>query len=210
MTDQPALRVQPPPGGRPSAERILRMQAVLERRQEDLEVVIENVHDTHNASAVVRSADAFAAGAVGLCYWIEEPPEINRHAAGYAQKWTVFRDYDSPEAAASAIKARGQRLLVTALSADATPHAAIDWTQPLAVVLGNEQRGASEELTALADELVVIPMAGFAQSLNISVAAAIILATAHQQRAAAGLLTPRWSDSKQALLTQWVGRERMT
>jgi tRNA (guanosine-2'-O-)-methyltransferase len=207
--EDPRLRVQPPPGGRPSAERILRMQRVLERRQEDLEVVLENVHDPHNASAVVRSADAFAAGSVGLCYWIEEPPEVNRHAAAFTQKWTVFHDYDSPQAAADAIHARGQRLVVTSLDPDATPHAAYDWTQPTAVALGNEQRGTSDDLTALADARVRIDMSGFAQSLNISVAAAIILATAHQQRTAAGLLTPRWSDSKQALLMAWVGREQV-
>lgn len=183
------------------------MQRVLERRQEDLEVVLENVHDPHNASAVVRSADAFAAGAVGLCYWIEQPPELDRHAAAFTQKWTVFHDYDSPEAAASAIHARGQRLVVTSLAADATPHTEIDWTQPTAVAFGNEQRGSSDELTALADACITIRMAGFAQSLNISAAAAIILATVHQQRTAAGLLAPRWSDSKQALLKQWVARE---
>ncbi len=209
MTDDTKLRVQPPPGGRPSAERILRMQRVLERRQEDLEVVLENVHDPHNASAVVRSADAFAAGSVGLCYWIEEPPELNRQAAGWAEKWTVFHPYDSPQAAADAVHARGQHLVVTSLAADATAHTDYDWTQPTAVALGNEQRGISDDLAALADAHITIPMAGFAQSLNISVAAAIILATAHEQRTAAGLLTPRWSDSKQALLKQWVGRERV-
>ena len=191
----------------PSERRIARIREVLERRQNDLSVVIENVWDPHNASAIVRSADGFAAGTVHMLYTIETPPDLSRGVSAYTDKWTMIERHDAAADLIDALHVRDQRIYVTHLDEQARDYLEIDWTQPSALVLGNEQRGCSEELLAAADERVQIPMLGFAQSLNVSVAAAVILAEIARQRRAVGLLEPSWSDAKQRLLDYWVARE---
>ena len=83
----------------------------------------------------------------------------------------------------------------------------IDWTSPSALVLGNEKRGCSEELLAAADTRIKIPMLGFAQSFNVSVATGIILAEVARQRQNMGLLEPSWDSAKQRILDYWIARE---
>ena len=191
----------------PSERRIARIRQVLERRQNDLSVVIENIWDPHNASAIVRSADGFAAGTVHLLYTVEEVPDLSRGVSAYTDKWTTIEHHDAATDLIEALRTRDQRIYVTHLDEDAIDYLEIDWTQPAALVLGNEQRGCSQALLATADERVQIPMLGFAQSFNVSVAAAVILAEAARQRRAAGLLEPSWSDVKQRLLDYWIARE---
>ena len=98
------------------------------------------------------------------------------------------------------------KVFVTALVPEATPYLEVDWTQPCAVVLGGEQNGCSPEMLAAADQLVAIPMQGFGQSLNVSVASAVILAEVCRQRLAAGC-GPSWTDEKEQILRGWVERE---
>jgi tRNA (guanosine-2'-O-)-methyltransferase len=191
----------------PSERRIARLREVLERRQNDLSVVVENVWDPHNASAIVRSADGFAAGTVHLLYTIEKAPELSRGVSAYTDKWTTIERHDATADLVQTLRERGQRIFVTHVDDSARDYLDVDWTQPAALVLGNEQRGCSEELLAASDERVQIPMLGFAQSFNVSVAAAVILAEAARQRRAAGLLEGSWSDAKQRLLEYWVARE---
>jgi tRNA (guanosine-2'-O-)-methyltransferase len=191
----------------PSERRIARIRAVLERRQADLSVVVENIWDPHNASAIVRSADGFAAGTVHLLYTIEETPDLSRGVSAYTDKWTTVERHAAAADLVETLRDRGQRIYVTQLDEHARDYQEIDWTQPAALVLGNEQRGCSEDLLAAADERVQIPMLGFAQSFNVSVAAAVILAEAARQRRAAGLLEPSWSDAKQRMLEYWIARE---
>ena len=84
----------------------------------------------------------------------------------------------------------------------------MDWTRPVAVAFGNEQRGCAEELIEAADETVTIAMQGMAQSFNVSVAAAIVLGEAARQRVAAGLYEPSWNETKESILQAWVEREQ--
>jgi tRNA (guanosine-2'-O-)-methyltransferase len=191
----------------PNERRVLRLREVLERRQEDLAVVVENVWDPHNASAIVRSADGFAAGTVHLLYTIEEAPDLSRGVSAYTDKWTSLERHDDTAELVATLRERGQRIYATALDEAAVDYLEVDWTEPAALVLGNEQRGCSEELLAAADAHVTIPMLGFAQSFNVSVAAAVVLAEVARQRREAGLLEPSWSDAKQRLFDYWIARE---
>jgi tRNA (guanosine-2'-O-)-methyltransferase len=191
----------------PTERRIARMRDVLERRQDDLAVVIENVHDPHNASAILRSADGFAAGSVHLLYTNESFPEISRAVAAYTDRWTRLERHDSVSECVDALRGEGLRIIATNVDEEARGYLEVDWTRPAALVVGNEHRGCSEELLEAADEHVLIPMAGFAQSFNVSVAAAVILAEAARQRLEAGMLEPAWSDAKQELLDHWIARE---
>jgi len=184
------------------------MRAVLERRQPTLAVVLENVYDHHNASAVLRSCDAFGVGVVHLLYTQEAFPEVTDSVAGHAQRWLALERRDDRAACVAALRERGMALYVTAPGPDAVPPAEVDWTRPTAIALGNENRGCSEELLALASGRVWVPMRGMVESLNVSVAAATVLAEAARQREAAGMYAPRWDDERERTLAAWLARER--
>ena len=183
-----------------------RMREVLARRQDDLVIVLENIHDAHNASAVLRSCDAFGVGAVALCYTDQVFPKISSGAAANVQKWLQIERYDSVAECVAALRERSLRIYATELAGEPLDYLDVDWRGPSAIVLGNEHRGCSEEMLAAADARVRIPMQGFVGSLNVSVAAAVLLAEASRQRR--GQPPPAWSAVKQAAFEEWIEREQ--
>lgn len=192
-------------GFRPITERRLaRMREVLERRHDDLVVVIENVHDPHNASAILRSCDAFGVGRVALVYTNQVFPEISRGAAAQAEKWLDIMRYDSAAACVDALHDEGIKVYATQLTDDTEDYLNVDFGGPSAIVLGNEHAGCSAEMTELADGALIVPMVGFVQSLNVSVAAAVLLAEIARQRRG---VDPAWTDRKAALEQTWIERE---
>ena len=177
---------------------------MLEQRHDDLVVVLENIHDAHNASAILRSCDAFGVGRVFLLYTNQVFPEIARGVAAQTEKWLQFERFDTVAACVDALRAEGLAIYATKLTEDAQDYLAMDFRQPCALVLGNEHAGCSEELTARADGALIVPMRGFVQSLNVSVAAAVLLAEAARQRRG---VRPAWSARKAALEAAWIERE---
>ena len=198
--------------GRPITERRLRrMTGVLARRQPDLAVVLENVHDPHNVSAVLRSCDAVGVLTVHLVYTIEALPELSEHVSGSALKWLdIVVHPDIPQCYA-ALRAQGMQIYATYLGdlSKSLDIYTLDLTQPVALVFGNEQRGVSDEAVRLADAPVYIPMVGMVQSLNISVACAVILYEAFRQRRLAGAYNqPKLPFAeRQRRLLKWLERE---
>jgi len=184
--------------------RLARIREVLERRHDDLVVVIENVHDEHNASAILRSCDAFGVGRVALVYTNQEFPEISGGVAAKVQKWLQIDRYASAEDCITALHAEGIKVYATELTDDAQDYLAADFSGPSAIVLGNEHAGCSAEMVALADGALIVPMVGFVQSLNVSVAAAVMLAEIARQRRE---LQPAWTKRKAAQLRAWIERE---
>lgn len=181
---------QPPkPSKWPRTERRqARLRHVLEKRQPDLTIVLENVHDVHNASAVLRSCDATGVLGAHLVYTDEPPPEraFNRVTGAGASKWIELFRHDSIEECYRELREQGFKIFATALRAESKSIYEVDYTTPVAVVFGNEQRGASEAAIALADGALHIPMMGVVESLNISVACAVTLYEAARQRLTAG------------------------
>jgi tRNA (guanosine-2'-O-)-methyltransferase len=194
-------------GGMILDRRVERLRSVLEHRLDDLEVVIEDVHDPHNASAILRSVDAFGATGVTMIYRRAEQPKISKMVSGRIHRWVRVHRRDDPGQACSELRQRGLKIFVTALDDAAVSYLEVDWTQPCAVVLGGEREGCSAQMLAAADELVTIPMLGFGQSLNVSVAGAVILGEASRQRMDAGMYEPSWSEEKEQLLRSWLERE---
>lgn len=190
--------------------RVHRIRRVLERRQPDLTIVLENVHDPHNASAVLRSCDAVGILRVHTIYNVEIPPERSfaRKISGSAAKWIEIERHDSVEACYARLREQGFRILATALTEESIPFYSVDLTQPVALVFGNEMRGVSDEAVAQADGTVEIPMRGMAESLNISVACAVTLYEAARQRAAAGAYdTPKLSEAQlEQYVEEWSKR----
>ena len=188
-----------------TTERRRRMREVLARRQDDLVIVLENIHDAHNASAILRSCDAFGVGAVALCYTDQVFPTISSGAAANVQKWLQIEHYESVAECVAALRERSLRIYATELDGEPLDYLEVDWRGPAAIVLGNEHRGCSEEMLAAADGRVRISMQGFVGSLNVSVAAAVLLAEASRQRR--GQPAPAWSAVKQAVFEEWLARE---
>jgi tRNA (guanosine-2'-O-)-methyltransferase len=166
-----------------------RIEGVLQRRQQTLTVVLEDVHDPHNASAVLRSCDAVGVLDVHLVYVHEEPPRksVGRSTSASAAKWTRMHIHDSIEACYAQLREQGFTIAATALEPDSRDFYSLDLTQPTALVFGNEMRGVSPEAVSGADCTVYIPMQGMVESLNISVSCAVTLYEAMRQRMAAGL-----------------------
>jgi tRNA (guanosine-2'-O-)-methyltransferase len=193
-----------------SARRYQRFLATLARRQPDFTVVLENVYDPFNLSAVLRTCDAVGVNTVHLLYTKENPPRISRRVAGSAQKWLTVRRHRSVEEAYALLRDQGLHIYATALTEQALEPAAVDWTRPSAIVLGNENRGVSPEARIQADGIVAIPMRGMVQSVNTTVAAAMLLYEAQHQRAQAGLYdTPRLPEAEwRAILDRWLAREQ--
>ena len=183
--------------------RIAKIREVVAGRWSDLELVLEDVWNPHNAAAVLRSADAFGVGRVNMLYNAEIFPELPPHASGGVKRWMDLRPVDSVERLVADLRRRGRTIVATALREDAVPLWELDCTGPTAIVFGNEHSGVSPALLAAADRCVVVPMAGMAQSLNISVSAGIVLAEVARQRR--GRANP-WDADKDSLLQRWIDR----
>ncbi len=168
-------------------ERIAKLTGVLVKRQPDLTVVLENVFDPHNISAVMRTCDA-----VGLQDIYILNTKIPRHkkwgarSSSSAAKWLTIHQFDNAEECFSSLRKRYSKILTTHLSSDAVDLYAINMTEPIALVFGNEHSGVSDEIRALADGNFIIPQMGIIQSLNISVACAVTLYEAFRQKSKAG------------------------
>jgi tRNA (guanosine-2'-O-)-methyltransferase len=157
-----------------SAERIARIDEVLDNRTYSLAVVVDGMVDTGNVSAVMRSADAFGVQAFHAVDRAGSYKHSKRTAQG-ARKWVDRWVWKEPAEAIEALRQQDYRLVVADLDPSAIPVGQADLSERTALVFGNEFAGISDEFRAAADEVVAIPMSGFAQSLNISVAAAICL-----------------------------------
>jgi tRNA (guanosine-2'-O-)-methyltransferase len=182
----------------------------LARRQPDLTVVIEDIHDPHNASAMLRSCDGVGVLGVHLVYNLEVPPRaaFARTTSGSAAKWVDIEFHDSVGSCYETLRHKGFSILATAVGPEATSIYDVDLARPVALVFGNEMRGLSEEAIALADICVAIPMMGMVQSLNVSVACAVCLYEAYRQRREAGAYdAPKLDASSFDLLEEdWLRR----
>ncbi len=178
----------------PTDERIARVTGVLSRRQPDLHVVLEDVTNTHNANAVLRTCDAAGVLNVDVISAAGEPLPINKAITTRADKWLEIRYHRSAADCLRGLKTRGYLIAATDLGPDAVPYDSIDYTRPTAVVFGNERDGLSAPALELADIRIRVPMFGMVQSLNLSVSVGIILYEAVRQRTAGGFFDgPRLS-----------------
>ncbi len=166
--------------------RFHRLREVLDRRQPDLTVLLEDVQVPRNLAAILRSCDAagvFEAHAV----WPGGRLKISRPASGGTRKWMPVRKHRELGDALARLKEKGLRVLAAHPTLEAAPFREVDFTLPTALLLGNEDNGLTREALDGADGLVAIPMEGLGTSLNVSVAAALMLFEAQRQRRAAGL-----------------------
>jgi tRNA (guanosine-2'-O-)-methyltransferase len=189
----------------PTKRRTAKVEKVLSLRIPDLHVVLEEVTNTHNASAVFRTCDAAGVLHVDLIYRESSDFPVNEAISTRAEKWLSLTRYSSTEACLTGLKEKGFTIAATHLSPKALPYTDVDFTRPTAIVFGNESDGISEEALALSDLAVQIPMVGMAQSLNLSVSVGIFLYEALRQRRAAGYHPALSPDEFKRLRTKWLG-----
>lgn len=178
---------------------------MLNLRQPDLTVLMDNVHKPHNLSAVLRTCDAtgvLEAHAV----WPQARIRASRGVAGGSAKWVPVKTFPDVVSAIDTLRGRGYQVLAAHLSDRARDFRDVDFTRPSCVLLGAELFGPSEAALEKADEHIIIPMQGMVESLNVSVAAATILFEAQRQRLAAGLYDhPRIDrETYERLLFEWA------
>ncbi|KAI8471479.1 MAG: Alpha/beta knot methyltransferase [Monoraphidium minutum] len=192
--------------GQVSEQRLARLRSVVAARCYGIIPVIEGLHDVGNMSAVCRSADALGLGAVHCVVNGTKYKQSQRTTAG-AEKWLDVKVWTSTESCLGGLKRAGYQIVTTALSDRSVPIQDIDWTRPTAFVMGNERDGVTQAAVDMADAVAVIPMMGFVESFNVSVAAALIMWEAQQQRmrrlGRTGDLSPREAE---VLLSEFLIR----
>ena len=192
-------------------ERYARIRRVLSLRQPTLTVLMDEVNKPHNLSAILRTCDA-----VGVMGAHAVPPRnagVQRGSvptfgatSGSADKWVEVTAHSDAVSAVSMLQAQGFQVLATHLSDASVDYRVPDYTRPTCVLLGAEKWGVSSEAAQAADANIVIPMMGMVQSLNVSVAAAVILFEAQRQRLEAGMYaTPQLTgEALERLTFEWA------
>jgi tRNA (guanosine-2'-O-)-methyltransferase len=187
-------------------QRKQKLEHVLHNRQPGLTVVLENIEDPRNITAVMRSCDA-----VGIqdIYVITTLPPRERNwgfkSARSAEKWVTLHYFTDTASCVQVLREQYQRILTTRLSEDSVSVFQVDFTMATALVFGNERTGVSDEMVALADGNINIPQVGMVQSLNISVACAVCIYEAFRQKQVAGhYVQPALPEARRAALwAQW-------
>ena len=167
-------------------ERNQRIVQTLNRRQPDLTVVMENVHKPHNLSAIARTCDGIGIGHIHAVVK-KGSFRLGGKAASGTQKWVKAKYWRDTRQTVSDLQQKGFTVYAADLNTDAIDYREIDYTKPTAVLVGSELVGVSAEAVAAADHAMTVPLYGMVESLNVSVATAIVLYEAARQREAAGM-----------------------
>lgn len=168
-----------------SPERYARIRQLLSLRQPSLTLCLEQLNKPHNVSAIVRSCDAVGVHQMHAVW--DKRPKMRKSTAMGSENWVTVKDHANIEQAVGHLKQQNMQILVTNLSPEAVDFRDIDYTRPTAIILGQEKHGATEQAIRLADQDIIVPMVGMVQSLNVSVAAALILYEAQRQRQISGM-----------------------
>lgn len=164
-------------------ERKNKITNVLNKRQPDLTLIFENVHDPHNIAAVMRTCDAVGVQDIYILNTREnQTKHFGKKSSASAAGWLTIHQFDNVEACFKEVKIKCPNIYATHLGEQALSLYELDLTQPVALVFGNEHSGVSEEALGFCDGNFIIPQVGMVQSLNISVACAVSLYEAFRQR----------------------------
>ncbi len=184
--------------------RYARLRAILDHRQKDLTVLMDNVSKPHNVSAVIRTCDAVGVAEIHAVSTRDGFRTMRASASGTG-RYVPVQTHPDHVTACDELRRRGMQILAADLTPDAIDFRQADYTRPTALLLGAEKLGVSSEALTQADTVVTIPIVGAVESLNVSVAAAVILYEAQRQRAAAGLYDRPQLEAAhcQKLLFEW-------
>ncbi|MEM1120650.1 MAG: RNA methyltransferase [Bacteroidota bacterium] len=182
-------------------ERLHKFRQAATKRQNNLTVILENVHDPHNLGAVLRSCDSVGINEVFVIYTDPqlkgtEHIKLNKRTSSGARRWVDVHLYEDVEACFAHVRKNYDEIYSTHLDEQPTSLYELDLTQSVALMFGNEKDGLSQEVLAYSDGNFIIPQMGMVQSLNISVACAVSIYEALRQRSVAGMYTDNLPTSK--------------
>ena len=170
-----------------TSERYNRLMSVLNKRQPDLTILLENVFDPHNVSAVMRTCDAVGIQDVFILNnRIPPHKKWGYRSSSTAAEWLTIHQFTDINECFDELRKRYQKIYTSHLSESAANVYDLDMTKPVALIFGNERFGVSDDIRKLADGDFIIPQAGIIKSLNISVACAVTLYEAYRQKKLAG------------------------
>lgn len=180
-------------------KRFKKISSVVSHRQKGLTIVIENVHDPHNVSAIFRTADAVGIDEIYLIYNTNKFPKIGRISSASANKWIERHHFKCVDECYKELRRKKFKIYTTYMKDDEKNLSLyeIDLTKRSAIVIGNEHTGLTEEAVEKADANFLIPMYGMVQSLNVSVASAVCIYEALRQRELAGKYSKSQFTSKE-------------
>lgn len=187
-------------------QREARFKEVIKARQPNLTVILENVHDPHNISAVLRTCDSVGITEIFVLYTNvkKENLELGKRSSSGARKWVDVHLYNDVDKCMQAVKAKYDKIYATHLSEDAVDFYSLDLTESVALLFGNEHSGVSKESLEYCSGNFLIPQVGMVKSLNISVACAVTIYEAFRQRQQKGFYSdhPLLSESEQEAMWQ--------
>jgi tRNA (guanosine-2'-O-)-methyltransferase len=186
-------------------KRTEKIKQVISKRQPSLKLVLENIHDPHNVSAIFRTCDAAGISKVSLVYNSEPFPKVGKKSSASAFKWVEKEKFNSIEECYNKLHTNGFVIYASFISKKSKNFFDLNYTKKTAIVFGNEHRGLSKEAVEMADEIFFIPMFGMVQSLNVSVSAAITIYEAVKQRLKKGMYdTTEFSQSEmKKIIDEW-------
>ena len=197
-----------PLDSRLTERRAERFRQVLARRVTKITVVIDDCFDPHNATAVLRSCEAFGLNEIHVVT-PRNRFRVNKKISQGAQLYTTVHSHRSISAVYDELKSHDFRIIASSLSADATvdPHELSSEESPIALVFGNEESGVSDEGLDGADGRFYIPMSGFTQSLNLSVTVAVALYSIRHLALARDEIGDMSADEQRSTYDRWIRRQ---
>ncbi len=170
-------------------KRLNKFKKVIKQRQKYFTIVLENIHDPHNVSAILRTAEAVGIDKIYLVYYIESFPRISVVSSASAKKWVELIKFTSISDCYEVLRKEKFKIYSSYITENMENPSLyeLDLTKRIALVFGNEHRGLSEEAVKLSDKSFHIPMKGLIQSLNVSVSVAVCLYEALRQREQKGM-----------------------
>jgi len=190
-----------------------RIDHILLQKQPALNVMLDDVHSSQNLSAILRTCDSV--GVQYLYYTTADNHDLRIHKTitQGAHRWVERMRIDTEKKVEflQNMQQKGFQVVVTHLEEDAISFRKLDYTQPTVIVMGNEKEGVSSEIVSLADEVIIIPMMGMVQSLNVSVATALILYEAQKQLEDTGRYDiPQLSEmEREKIKSDWLYRDNI-
>lgn len=185
--------------------RVDRMREVLGERLSHVRCAVEAVYHRHNISAILRTCDALGVYRVHLV--AGERVRVSKGAARGAERWLQLAHHDSAVDAMDALRRDGFRVFVADLEGDPKTPEELPLDRPICLWFGAELVGVSPEARAAADGVVTLPMRGMAQSLNVSVAAALALRPVAERARELGPSAFLSDDERAATLEAWIARD---
>jgi len=192
-------------------ERKERIAAILRQKQPTLQVMLDNVSNSQNISAIIRSCDGV--GVLNLYYTSADNLDLRVHKTitQGTHRWLNRERIESLDKVEflKQKQAEGFQVVVTHLEEKSVSFSKVDYTKPTVLVMGNERDGISKEVLAVANANIIIPMRGMAQSLNVSVATALILYEAGRQRDEAKMYDePQLTaENREKIMEEWIYRD---